>query len=118
MSDEDARQVAHEVARQVADEVAQQVAKKVARQVAHEVDLDYHGRSVVDDPRSSLAVANMCISDVTTAVDQIPNLYPHSTVVLPSCSDGIDFCRNAQWCADGSSVLGVMEGASVEVLDM
>jgi hypothetical protein len=88
-----------------------------ARQVADEVGLDDPSPSIVD-PWSSLAVANMCISDVTTAVDQILNLHPHSTVVLPSCSDGTDFCRNAQWCADGSSVLGVMEGASVEVLDM
>jgi hypothetical protein len=43
---------------------------------------------------------------------------PHSTFSLPSCANESNFCRNAQWCADGTSVLVVLEDASIEVLNV
>lgn len=42
----------------------------------------------------------------------------HSTFTPPGCSDGSNFCRDAQWCADGGSVLTVLEDASIMVLDV
>ncbi|EUC60695.1 guanyl nucleotide-binding protein, putative [Rhizoctonia solani AG-3 Rhs1AP] len=47
-----------------------------------------------------------------------PNLRPHSTMVIPPFSDSSNFFRNIQWCADGSSLLGVTEHASLEILNV
>ncbi|KAH7333735.1 WD40-repeat-containing domain protein [Rhizoctonia solani] len=47
-----------------------------------------------------------------------PNPRLHSTVVLPSFSKNSNFFRNVQWCADGSSLLGVTEHASLETLNV
>jgi hypothetical protein len=47
-----------------------------------------------------------------------PSLRPHSTFVLPSFSKSNDFFRNIQLCGDGSSLLGVTEHASLEILNL
>ncbi|KAG8709917.1 hypothetical protein FRC11_005045, partial [Ceratobasidium sp. 423] len=60
---------------------------------------------------------NEIISDAAPVADQ-PNLRPHSTFVLPSFSKSSNFLRNVQWCMDGSSLLGVTEHASVEILNL
>ncbi|KAF8741825.1 WD40 repeat-like protein, partial [Rhizoctonia solani] len=47
-----------------------------------------------------------------------PSLQPYSTFILPSFSTSNNFFRNVQWCMDGSSLLGVTEHASLEILDL
>ncbi|CAE6474209.1 unnamed protein product [Rhizoctonia solani] len=52
------------------------------------------------------------------AVADQPNLQLHSITILPSFSKSSNFFRNVQWCADGSSLLGATEHASLEILNM
>ncbi|KAF8761248.1 WD40 repeat-like protein [Rhizoctonia solani] len=47
-----------------------------------------------------------------------PSLQPYSTFILQSFSTSNNFFRNVQWCMDGSSLLGVTEHASLEILDL
>ncbi|KDN46750.1 hypothetical protein RSAG8_04130, partial [Rhizoctonia solani AG-8 WAC10335] len=61
--------------------------------------------------------ANLAPTSVNTVADQ-PKLRPHSTFDLPSFSKSSNFFRNAQWCADGSSLLSVTEHASLEILNL
>ncbi|CUA67925.1 hypothetical protein RSOLAG22IIIB_13579 [Rhizoctonia solani] len=69
--------------------------------------------------KSALTLADETSSTLTAinGTDR-PNLQPHSTLLLPSFSKTSNFFRNVQWCADGSSLLGVTERASLEVLDL
>ncbi|CAE6360885.1 unnamed protein product [Rhizoctonia solani] len=47
-----------------------------------------------------------------------PSLRPHSTLVLSSFSENHNFFRNVHWCMDGTSLLGITEDASLEILDL
>ncbi|CAE6451371.1 unnamed protein product [Rhizoctonia solani] len=68
---------------------------------------------------ATLTLANETNSStlLDTGADQ-PNLGPHSTLIVPSFSSSNNFFRNIQWCADGSSLLGVTEHASLEILNL
>ncbi|KAF8596604.1 WD40 repeat-like protein [Ceratobasidium sp. AG-I] len=59
-------------------------------------------------------------SEITSAIQSIilgSAFHSHSAFIPSGCSDGANFCRDAQWCADGGSVLAVLEDASILVLD-
>ncbi|CAE6440753.1 unnamed protein product [Rhizoctonia solani] len=70
--------------------------------------------------KSTLILADETSSTLTVINSRTdrPNVRPHSTLLLPSFSKTSNFFRNVQWCADGSSLLGVTEHASLEVLDL
>ncbi|CAE7230552.1 unnamed protein product [Rhizoctonia solani] len=75
----------------------------------------------LDEPTSSsetsaLANATNLAPSSTKATADPPKLQPYSTFDL--FSESSNFFRNIQWCADGSSLLGITEHASLEILDL
>ncbi|KAJ1300575.1 hypothetical protein OPQ81_002229 [Rhizoctonia solani] len=71
----------------------------------------------VTEKSTSTNEAALTSTPANTSVNQ-PNFRLHSTLVLPSFSESNNFFRNVQWCMDGSSLLGVTEHASLEVLNL
>ncbi|CAE6452891.1 unnamed protein product [Rhizoctonia solani] len=81
-----------------------------------------HGEPIPNTNNKHLVLASADESISTPApVDPFsdpPSLRSHSTLVLSSFSENHNFFRNVQWCMDGTSLLGVTEHASLEILDL